>query len=92
MKFYDFNKLNPEQRIYCIMFDNLETKLYRQGFITMTDFNQIMKEKEEHTKKICDDCLKSFKNCIEVVIQKQGYGKKKALGRYNRHKRVKHGG
>lgn len=90
MKFYDFNKLNTEQRIYCIMFDNLERELYRQGFITMTDFNQIMKEKEEYTKKICDDCLKSFKNCMAVVIKKQGYGKKKALERYNRHKRVKH--
>ena len=51
-KFYDINKLNPEQRIYMIMFDNFERKLYRQGIITMEEFNQIMKEKEEHTKKI----------------------------------------
>lgn len=87
MKFYDINKLNPEQRINWLMFDNFERKLYSQGIITIKEFNEIMKEKEEYTKKICNDCLKSFKNCMEVVIKKQGYGKKKALERYNRHKR-----
>lgn len=88
MKFYDINKLNPEQRIYCIMFDNFERKLYRQGIITMEEFNQIMKEKEEYTKKICNDCLKSFNKCMAVVIEKQGYGKKKALERHKRYKRI----
>ena len=77
MKFYNINKLNPEQRIDIIMFDNVERKLYRQGIITMEEFNQIMKEKEEYTKIICDDYLKCLKKCMAVVIEKQGYGNKK---------------
>ncbi len=68
MDFYDIKKLNPDQTTRAIIFDDFEIKLYSRGRITLEEFNQVMKEKEEYAKQLCDTMYKSLNSCINTVL------------------------